>query len=236
MWAAHDDLWAPEFLSETLTLLTEHLDAIGAMTAIEFIDHNDNALWRMTMPRGLSDGNASVRARSVQEGGWEVIYGLYRREVLTDVRLEETFGSDIAFVFALALRGRYVTSERVLRAQRIVGNEEVLSQRGRLMSTKALGPEGALYNQSPHGMSRRMLGAISSSPLSPTQKVDLGAYVMRAYWWSGIRNRALRDSHVRVLHAVEKRRYITAVLLALRHALLRPGRALSEVKRVLGGR
>ena len=161
MWAAHDDLWAPEFLSETVTLLSEHPDALGAMTAIEFIDDNDNPLSRMTMPRGLSDSNGSVRARSVQEGGWEVIYGLYRREVLTDVRLEQTFGGDIAFVFALALRGRFVTSERVLRSQRIVGNDEVLSQRGRVVSTKALGPEGALYNQSPHGMSRRMLGDIS---------------------------------------------------------------------------
>jgi glycosyltransferase involved in cell wall biosynthesis len=236
MWAAHDDLWAPEFLSETSTLLTEHPDAIGAMTAIEFIDHNDNPLWRMTMPRALSDRNALVRARSVQGGGWEVIYGLYRREVLTDVRLEQTFGGDIAFVFALALRGRFVTSERVLRARRMVGYDEILSQRGRVVATKELGPEGALYNKSPHGMSRHMLGAISSSPLTLSQKVDLGRYVLHTYWWTGIRNRALRDSHVRVRHAVEERRYTMAALLALRHALLRPGRALSEVRRVLGGR
>jgi glycosyltransferase involved in cell wall biosynthesis len=234
MWAAHDDVWAPDFLAETLSLLADSSDAIAAMTAVRFIGGgSSNTVY---LPTGLSDADPVVRARSVNDGGWYAVYGLLRRDGLpAGIKFEDVSGPDMAFVFGLALYGRILTSGRALSTRRVEGYKEILGPDGRLVWQKALGPVGHLYSRTPNAMCGFMLRYTWGAPFSLAKKAMISGHIAHVWWWRTLRNEALHDSRIRIDAARKNRRYLLAILLTLRHAILRPGRALSEAKMRLGG-
>jgi glycosyltransferase involved in cell wall biosynthesis len=230
MWAAHDDLWHPDFIAETLQMLSTAQDAMGAATAVEQIREGDEKPCGVVfLPSGLSATDARVRARSVRFGGWHAVYGMYRRDYLAQSRLREGYGADIALVFYLALQGRILRSDRVLRTQRLVGYDEVIAPTGRVVWKKALGPDALLYTRRPHAMSWSMLSSALSSGLPLATRVGLCAYVLRTFWWTGVRNAALGDSRARISRALRQHRFVVAGLLVLRHAILNPRTVASKI-------
>lgn len=238
MWAAQDDLWAPEYLEETLGLLRREPTALGAMTAIAFVDPSGESIRTARIPDRMADRDPSTRARSVRDDGFHAIYALVRRDavVASGVRLEDVPAPDVAFVFGLALHGRFVTSDRVLSTRRVIGYSRVVGPDGRVAWEKALGPDGALYAWSRSELGRAMWRHARAAPVALGTKVRLGGYVLRV-WWAGLyRNLVEQTGRLPVTTAWTDRRYLRATLLALGQFLLRPGRALREVRRVVGER
>lgn len=230
MLAAQDDLWEPDFIEESLSLHKESPGAVGAMTAVGFIEA-DGSRNTVQLPRGLSDADPGTRARSVNDGGWYAVYGLLRTDLLpAGINFEDVSGPDMAFVFGLALHGRILTSGRVLSTRRVEGYEEVPSPEGRLVWQKALGPDGHLYARRTSAMCRLMLRYTWGAPLSSAEKVRLSGHIAHTWWLRALRNNALHDSQMRIDTAREQQRYGLAILLTLRHAILRPTRALSEAR------
>lgn len=234
MWAAHDDFWAPDFLEETLSLLAGSSDAIAAMTAVKLIGASGSSS-TVALPTGLSDPDPVVRARSVNGGGMYALYGLLRRDGLpAGIKFEDISGPDVAFVFSFALYGRILTSGRVLSTRRVTGYDEVPDPNGRLVWVKALGLDGHLYSRRPHAMCGFMLRYTWGAPLSLAEKAIISGHIAYTWWWRTLRNGALHDSRMRIGAARKNRRYLLAILLTLRHAVLSPRRAFSEVKARLG--
>lgn len=238
MWAAQDDLWAPEFLEEAVGLLEGDHGALAAMSAIEFIGPSGERIRTVRLPGQMADRDPVVRARSVGADGFHGIYALFRRERLlsTGVRLEDVPAPDVAFVFGLALHGRFVTTERVLSTRRVIGYSRVLTPEGRVVWEKALGPDGRLYDWARTDLSRAMWRHVRLAPVGPTVRARLGAAILRVWWSGAYRGLVERTGRLPVTHAWADGRYARACLLASGHVLLRPRRAYLEARRLLAER
>jgi glycosyltransferase involved in cell wall biosynthesis len=232
MWAAQDDRWDPEFLSEGLTLLRADPEAIGYMPAVSFEDADGVHLGTAIPPGGLASEDPFRRARSVVRDGYHALYALYRRSVLLDdVELQDIFGTDCALVFGLALRGRFVLSRYVRSLRRDIGHEFVLGPRGRLVVAKALGGSGHLYSGNPNAMCASMIREGAASRIGAVEKARLALHVAGAWWLPWWRALMLNDSKFRMERAMSAGRYAAAAGLLVRHVLLSPGSILKILRR-----
>ena len=248
MWAAHDDLWARRFLEESLRLLGGAPDAIGCAVGVRYEDKRGKvSTVPILPPPALGSKDVVTRARSLFLTGAELVYGVFRRNMLPAA--EEAFpnitNGDYVFLFRLALRRRFVTTEAVLATKRVVGYEVEYTPDGRITYPKMSGPEAHLHRRSPHAMCLSMLSSTWSAPLVLWKKTALAANIV-GFWFVFWRRIVLGDSPDRVRRAVAGRRYGRASLMVARHAilrpsravhlLLRPSRALFELRREPGGR
>jgi glycosyltransferase involved in cell wall biosynthesis len=234
MWAAQDDLWQPTYIETTLALLEHNPDAVGSLTGVKEVNERGELLRTYSFPHAMGSPHPIERVRAMQDGGFMAMYGLYRREVFAEhLQFPDTFGPDIVLVFSQLLWHRYAITAQPLMTRRILGYDDVPLRNGRLVWRKALGPDGHLYTPRPTAMCRVMLREVTRSNLSLASKMSLWIHVVVAYWWWVKRTAALRSSRSQVAVARSEGRYLTAGLLGLRHALLRPRRALSELRRLL---
>ena len=231
MWAAQDDAWAPDFLSETLALLMRQPDALGSMSAIKFVNELGDEVTIHRLSSRLGDRNPVTRAVSVaREGGYHAMYSLFRRDSLpAGVELEDVFGQDLALVFGLSLHGRFVVSERVLSTRRRIGYDTVKDSRGRLVWSKALGPSGHLYSRDPYPMCRHMLRYTFGAPISRLQKARLCGHIV-GEWSRRAREGTVLSATTRAKIALHERAYAKAIALMLPAALLGPRRSYREAK------
>ncbi len=125
MWAAHDDLRAPTFLEVCLRLLQDRPEAVACSVGAGVIDELGSEQAPILPPAGLSDADPVKRAMSVFKGGAMAIYGLMRRDMVPDsAALPDVRGSDVAFVFTLALGHPIVTTTERLITYRIVDRDD----------------------------------------------------------------------------------------------------------------
>ena len=128
MWAAHDDLWEPEFIEELLGLLEKSPDAILAFCCFDNIDSNAIPLKHYD----LSDLVTKRRIRALHRyllhderlGKSNLVYGLIRREELQIAQgfhkwSGRLWGADMLIVFRLFLLGRLQVSDRYLFHKRL---------------------------------------------------------------------------------------------------------------------
>jgi hypothetical protein len=238
MWAAQDDLWAPEFLEETLAVLRREPSALGAMTRVAFVEPSGERLRTIRIPRQMGDRDPVSRARSVRRDGFHAVYALFRRPTLdaSPVRLEDVPAPDVAFVFGLVLHGRIVSSERVLSTRRVIGYTRVVGPDGRVVWAKALGPDGGLYAWSRGGLVGAMWRHARAAPVGVGAKAKLAVHILRV-WSAGMhRNLVEQTGRLPVTSAWRDRRYLRAVALASGQFLLRPGRAVREIRRWIAER
>lgn len=244
MWAADDDVWAAEFLAVGLELLRQSPDAIGCVIGQEWIDAEGTRIRETLPPQALTDSNPVKRVRGAMHGGYIGIYGLFRlANIPANVRVQDVPRSDFAYIFGLALYGRFVISERILKTQRYVGYGFVPGPNGRFVYEKALGEEGHLYSQHPALTCRCILAYTGEAPLSLRQKSRITAYIA-AVWWTYWRALMQRDARPMAKHAFGERRYLEGFLRTLQGAIASPklpnpksGRmAAKRVARVLRSR
>ena len=236
MWAAQDDLWDETFLEETLRMLSNAPDAMGSTTAIDFIDVGGNLVKRFEFSRDLMDRDPLVRAMSVQHGGFNAMYSLFRREMLPKrIVLEDISGQDMALVFGLALHGRFVVSKRALSIRRYIGYDDTLGPDGRLVWEKTLGPARHIYSRRPHAMCRYMVSYSRAAPIGSLQRQRLYAHVFRAWWWPRMLDLHLHDSRWRMRNAMDEHQYPLAFWLLVRHAALAPRASFRAAARWLSG-
>jgi glycosyltransferase involved in cell wall biosynthesis len=117
MWAAHDDLREPTFVSACVEKLEQHPDAVLCQThtAVSIVGRSETLY--------VANLDSFDRAMTVVERYREtlnrvpatVVYGLYRVSAMRKTQLfRETIGNDVAFVLELSIHGRFVQVPRVL--------------------------------------------------------------------------------------------------------------------------
>lgn len=111
-WAAHDDMFAPDYLAHTVAALEANPDAMLCTVGITEIGPNGERLRHYSTPL---DGAASpdpvrrfacvIHTRHQAED----FFGLYRREALLGTALVGSYsGSDRVLLAEVAMRGRWV--------------------------------------------------------------------------------------------------------------------------------
>jgi glycosyltransferase involved in cell wall biosynthesis len=110
MWAAHDDLWHPQFVSDCVAALERAPEAVLACTGIQFIDPDGRPC--QLEYGGLDNPDLSMPAvgrrieTMLSRRGWYAIYGLMRREVLDRTSLFlPVYGPDVVLLLELLLLG-----------------------------------------------------------------------------------------------------------------------------------
>jgi glycosyltransferase involved in cell wall biosynthesis len=110
MWAAYDDLWAPDYIEACVKKLDHEQTAVLCMTDVQFIDQNGR--FYASVVDGYETVGFDRRGRireQLQHGGCFEIYGLMRSDVLSRTKL---FGKlwylDLCLLFELGLLGGFV--------------------------------------------------------------------------------------------------------------------------------
>jgi len=112
MWAAHDDLWSPRYVSRCALALERNPSCVACLTGLGFIDEQGQKLdWDyakydnpdLTCP----DMRERVR-RLCSRSGWYGVYGLMRSAVLRQTSLfQEVYGPDLVLTLELCLKGPF---------------------------------------------------------------------------------------------------------------------------------
>jgi glycosyltransferase involved in cell wall biosynthesis len=109
-WAAHDDFFAPEFLTKCVEVLDRNPSVVLCYPLIVSIDEHGNAMGTKSFGRGTSK-SPSERFRSLATiyHANEASYGLMRADILRENQLRQKnyTDSDRTFISALSLYGEF---------------------------------------------------------------------------------------------------------------------------------
>jgi glycosyltransferase involved in cell wall biosynthesis len=223
-WAAHDDIHAPEFLSEGVKQLEESPNAVGCVFGVALLDESSTPLLVEPARTGLASPNSAKRLRAVGMGGSQ-FYGLFRLSSLKRI-LNQSFLPDLPqawdlFIYRLALYQPFAVSRRPLFGYRAIGYDLVQGDDGRWHPAKGLGPDGHLHARNPTQMAKYMLTYISEAPLSRRTKWLAWANVARR-WIGGVRDGAAVKNAGRLKQCLSDRRYGLALMRAAAQSVLAP--------------
>ncbi len=126
MWAAHDDLWDPEFIATLTTLLEQNPAAVLAFSHFDNIDALGHPIRQFRTAWGEMFSGPKVRQlcrfaladRNLDQPA-NYIYGLFRTSALRERHGFEALGScvygcDYVTLFHLLTTGEFAVSERIL--------------------------------------------------------------------------------------------------------------------------
>lgn len=123
MWAAHDDMWDPTYISKCLCTLEAHPEAVLCCSEVNFIGAEDKPFpiypgWKNLETLGMTRVERVHRLISVM--GWYALYGLLRPEAIRKVTLGASdFGGDVVMTLELMLLGHIVKVHEPLFYYRI---------------------------------------------------------------------------------------------------------------------
>jgi hypothetical protein len=118
MWAADDDIRAPDSLRRTVDLLDRHPDAVAAGTGVVLVDNDGKRLDAVRFDPSFALPRPSqrvpVRGR-MTPGDYMDVYALHRRAALARTHLSlPIHGADVLLVRELLLQGPIVRAEEEL--------------------------------------------------------------------------------------------------------------------------
>ena len=131
MWAAHDDIWHPDFIFSCVSTLEKNQNLGVAFSNIINIDSFGHAIRTYPSFRKFTNKSHFVRIFNyVKEpeimGKANIIYGVYRLEMCKKAwsicPLSDKWGADIAFVLAVISRFGICIDNRILFQKRLIRN------------------------------------------------------------------------------------------------------------------
>jgi tetratricopeptide (TPR) repeat protein len=124
MWAAHDDLWAPTFVSKCVEKLEANPQAVLCCTEINFIDGagKPSVHYQGYTNIGTLGLTPTERIHElISLPGWFAVYGMMRREALQKISLGlGTYGYDVVLLLELLLQGDFAKVPEALFSFRIL--------------------------------------------------------------------------------------------------------------------
>jgi glycosyltransferase involved in cell wall biosynthesis len=121
MWAAHDDLRAPSFVSACVEKMEQNPETVLCQSHVAmFIENKQEVKQEVLNITHLDsfDGLTGVVARyreNLKHGPATIIYGLYRMSAMRKTQMfQKSIATDIAFVQELSIYGEFVQVPRVL--------------------------------------------------------------------------------------------------------------------------
>ena len=131
MWAAHDDLWHPSYISRCLMGLREDANVVLCASAPQFIDEFGSPMSEDTWQFILAGDYNRLHTRSLplrerllsltKTLNWYALYGVMRADVLRQTRLyQERFGGDVILLMELLFHGETYILDEALFAYRLI--------------------------------------------------------------------------------------------------------------------
>lgn len=124
MWAAHDDIWEPDFLAELTSMMEADPEAELAFCRFDNVSYAEAKSNRMfdlkdMVGRTVADGLIKFIMHPEYNGKANAFYGLLRTQTvrgLGGVRIwgKTVWGADMLYVFSILMNGRLVLSDRFL--------------------------------------------------------------------------------------------------------------------------
>ena len=111
MWAAHDDVWSPNYVASCLQALELQPGLVLCGTQTRFVDpkgHATSEVDQGVTTIGLNRGSRAVRYLEAV-GRNSIFYGIYRTSAIEGRRLRNHIGGDQLFLFELSLVGEFLT-------------------------------------------------------------------------------------------------------------------------------
>jgi glycosyltransferase involved in cell wall biosynthesis len=127
MWAAHDDLWAPGFISKCVEALERDKEAVLCHSQVQDITADGKPVGKPYI--AYVNEEATTRGRWHRtHTNWQLhtaIYGIMRMSVAKKVRPPLTFIScDLIFVAEISIHGKIIQIPEVLQYNRLHAVEE----------------------------------------------------------------------------------------------------------------
>jgi glycosyltransferase involved in cell wall biosynthesis len=121
-WAAHDDVYSPQFASRCLEVLLARPDAAFCAPARRRVDEEGALISIRYEPAELGSPDLATRLRShLWRRGWLTIYGLWRREILERIGPPPpVWGSDVILLWRALLLAPAIALDEPLADYRVV--------------------------------------------------------------------------------------------------------------------
>ena len=121
-WAAHDDWYAPTFISKCLEVLVVHPKAGFCVPAHRRVDETGSLISIRPEPPGLSSPDLRTRLKAhLWRRGWLTLYGLWRRETLVRIGPPQpVWGSDVILLWRALLLAPAEVLPEALAEYRVV--------------------------------------------------------------------------------------------------------------------
>ena len=173
MWAAHDDVRAPRYISSCLEAMEARPEAVLCCTEIGFIDENGQPLQPWTDLDGIRPVGATVRDRVsaiARARYWWDYYGLIRSSVLANMRpARPVWGFDVIVLMDLCLRGPVLLVPEKLFCYRVDTQKTQQVMATTLGSTDGPGPIPVNWTS----MALDLARSIWLAPLSLPRRISL---------------------------------------------------------------
>lgn len=173
MWAAFDDLRAPQYLSRCVEALEARPEAVMCCTDIHIIDQDGRDVGETDFPRGIrmAGREVSERVRAISRSlYWYDFYGLMRREVLAETRLPQpSWGFDVILMLEMCLRGEVLLVREKLFSYRIIKGKTAEQAAATLGPAHARGPMSINWGR----LTLELCRSIWLAPLGATEKLSL---------------------------------------------------------------
>lgn len=120
-WAAHDDVYARNFISRSLELLSHREDAALCVAAHRRVDERGRVLSIRQEPPGMASSDLATRLSAhLARRGWLTLYGLWRRSVFERIGFPQPiWGSDVVLVWRALLLSPILTIDEPLSDYRV---------------------------------------------------------------------------------------------------------------------
>jgi len=142
MWAAHDDLRDPRYVSACVDAMRSRPDAVMCCTEIQFIDERGKSIEVPAHVKGIRPNGTTPRERLRQIAracNWYDVYSLARTDALRKTRRAvSTWGFDVVVTLELCLRGPVLLGPDPLFFYRLVAVKTMPDMAG------ALGPQSGI--------------------------------------------------------------------------------------------
>jgi ADP-heptose:LPS heptosyltransferase/glycosyltransferase involved in cell wall biosynthesis len=180
LWAAHDDAYAPGFLSKCLARLEACPQAIACCSELVFWDERGEPKpgWSY-LNFDTPDMAPAARALELfRRMGWFATYSLYRREVLLrTLPLPTGYGCDVLHLLDLLLEGEIVKVPEPLLNLTVADQERTEDH---YLEKTTGGPNGAAKSQPYSGLLRELWCRAHASPrLKDSDKAWLFEQIVR---------------------------------------------------------
>jgi glycosyltransferase involved in cell wall biosynthesis len=221
MWAAHDDLRDPSYVSACLAALRQRPDAVLCCTDIRFIDEVGKAIDVPPHVAGIRPvgETAGQRLRQIARAcNWFDVYGLARSAALKQTRRAvSTWGFDVVIELELCLRGRVVYVPEPLFSYRLIGFK---TQSEMAVGLGSHGGIGVCWSC----MAIELLNSIWRSPHGAATRIGLAASFLVNFCVLNWRVAAhlRRDLAHNLGSALRERRWGRAALLLLMSVMVYP--------------
>lgn len=238
MWAAHDDLRHPQYLSRCVAALEENPRALFCCTGVRLIDDEGNDVSATFPFQSYHPTGSTPRERLralVRSGAWFDSYSLMRTRALAETRIGPGWGGDVVLVAELCLRGEVAEVPEKLFDYRYfpAKTTETVAQS---ISTSDVTVSASWTN-----LAADLMESVQRSPLSFPERLRLRWMIVLemclrnpSIGW-GVREEGFRPMH-RALAGGKYRRAVTLASIGLLTQIVRFGERVANSARYRGSK